>query len=170
MRFTRLLAHIATIVRNTALHECPDWRGDIYAHHPLPIPSSNTPSICLPPSPCSQDPPGRFNRNDLKQNPNPAQLPSNFGLAQPFLHEFGRSSRLSHGALPGGCDDPFIAALTMRSPQRLTRQARAERQWLNGAAKVAWVLERRASRRVHGPSRVVFGFSAPVELSRKVKP
>src|SRR5215475_6117113 len=48
---------------------------------PVPIPSSNTPSTCLPPSPCSQDPPCRFNRKGLKQNQNPAQLPRNFGLA-----------------------------------------------------------------------------------------
>src|SRR5215831_18915773 len=52
-----------------------------HLHSPLVlIPSSNTPSTCLPPSPCSQDRPGRSNRNGLKQNQNPAQFPRNFGL------------------------------------------------------------------------------------------
>src|SRR5215510_4202260 len=47
---------------------------------PVQIPSSNTPSTCLPPSPCSQESSRRFNRNGLKQNQNPVQLPRNFGL------------------------------------------------------------------------------------------
>jgi hypothetical protein len=46
MRFTRLLAHMATIVRNTgALRECPDRRGDIYAHHPSQSQAATRPRL-----------------------------------------------------------------------------------------------------------------------------
>jgi hypothetical protein len=61
MSFTRLLAHMATIVRNTMR---PPAQGPARLRSRSPrgrTPSSNKPSTCWPQSPCSQTEPRRFN-------------------------------------------------------------------------------------------------------------
>ena len=80
MSFTRLLAHMATIVRNTMRSASARIGEATFTLTTRPNPKRQQALTSWPPSPCRQDQGRPFDLNSLKQRQYPARLAGNFGL------------------------------------------------------------------------------------------